>query len=272
MNNSSDRQGAIGAVIVLFFLFAVTESPFFLFLMMIAIFAYAARNNERNRQLDYSDDRSTRRYRDREQRSDYRAPPEDSAQSPTADRVHTHALDAVRAAGLSPDTTAVLPVDIGLLSFSGIKDPVIHRTWPVDNDVDYLQPYLQLRVPVAARGRVKFEILDSAGQRIYAHEDVYQLRRGRNLIMPSTRLPVHDEQQAEGRWELRVSADGMTIARHQFEWRAADEPSAPPVTSEDGEISSEMRALLVDSRLQRMSLDDLLAHQEEDQAGRGSSR
>lgn len=181
------------------------------------------------------------------------------------DEIHRHALDAVRRANRNPDSITVLPVDLGLLTFKGDADPVIHRAWPVDDDCDYVQPFVQLRVPVAATGRVKFEILDSTGQPVFVHEDHYQLRRGRNLLVPAMRLPVHDEQEMDGRWTLRISADGMLLADHTFSWRNSEEDTVRPPLGEDGELSSEMRAVLQASRLQNLSLDDLLAGQEDDE-------
>jgi len=179
------------------------------------------------------------------------------------EQVHKHALQAVRRAGLNPDSIQVLPVDLGLLKFQGDDNPVIHRSMPVPADSDYIQPFVQLRVPVSAAGRIKFEVFDDAGQKIFAHEDKYQLERGRNLIIPATRLPIHDEQNMDGRWSVKISADGTLLAEHTFNWtEEASEEIRPPV-SDDGEISNEMRAMLADSRLQDLSLDALLAHQDE---------
>jgi hypothetical protein len=185
---------------------------------------------------------------------------------PDAERIYQHALESVRRAGLNPDDVQVLPVDMGLLAFHGDDEPVIHRNWPVEDDCDYIQPFVQLRVPVAAAGRVRFEIFDNTGQPVFVNENDYQLRRGRNLIIPSTRLPVHDQQDMHGRWEVRITADNVLLARHSFEWESPDDVGFRRHVGEDGEISSELRALLAESRLQEMSLDDLLAHQEEDDA------
>lgn len=210
--------------------------------------------------------------RDRPRDDDYAADPVilRKHRPVNVEQIHEHALDAVRRAGGNPDILPVLPVDMGLLSFHGDDDPVIHRTWPVDDDADYVQPFVQLRLPVAASGRIMFEILDDLGKRVYIHEDQYHLVRGRNLIMPSTRLPVHDEQHLEGRWDLRVLTDGVLLASHAFTWAATENPDFRRHIGEDGEISSEMRAILHDSRLQRLSLDELLLdqHEEQDQTGR----
>jgi hypothetical protein len=182
------------------------------------------------------------------------------------ERVHAHALTAVRRAGMNPDQLAVLPVDIGVIAIQEDKEPVIHRTWPVADDYDYLQPFVQVRVPQMAVGRVKFEFTDFYGQTVFVHEDRYQLERGRNLVIPSHRLPLHDMRDLEGRWSVRVYADGRLLAQHDFNWESTDAPDYDRHIGEDGEINSELRALLAESRLGRMSIDELLEEQDSDDA------
>lgn len=184
---------------------------------------------------------------------------------PGMEQVYRHAIKAVERAGLSPAETQVLPVDIGLMVFSGDQDPAIYRSQPIPDDVDYVQPFVQLRLPRRAVGRLRFEILDSDRQVIFIHEDRHQLERGRNLISPAARLPIHDAQAMLGSWELRVSADGMLLAVHRFDWAESTNKVIRRQLSADGEISSEMRAMLSDNRLQGMSLDELLDAQEPEQ-------
>ncbi len=180
-----------------------------------------------------------------------------------AERVQAHAIAAVRQAGLNPNTLPVLPVDIGLISFHGDTDPVVHRNWPLDDDCDYIQPFVELRVPQAATGRVRFEIVDRRGEVLFVHEENYELKRGRNFVMPAARLPIHDERALDGDWSLRVSADGVRLADHQFEWTTSSSGIDRHI-GEDGEINSELRAVLAQSRLQPMSLDDLLGDEADD--------
>jgi hypothetical protein len=180
------------------------------------------------------------------------------------DQVYPHALKAARAAGLNPDTVPVLPVDLGVMAYHGNTPPVIHRTVPVEDDCDYIQPFIQLRVPRVATGQIRFEIVDKNGKVVFIHEDSYQLKRGRNLIVPSARLPIHDEQEIDGAWELQVSGDNMMLAKYRFDWLDMKRSDAHRFVGEDGEINSEMRAVLAESRLQRMSLDELLIPQDDD--------
>lgn len=196
---------------------------------------------------------------------------QDTEAQPRADQVYAHALDAVRDAGLDPTTTNVLPVDIGVMTFSADQDPIIYRTKPVLDNVDYIQPFVQLRLPTQAVGRIRFEVLDSDGQTLFIHEEYHHLQRGRNLVTPAARLPIHDAHNMNGDWQLRVSADGVLLAVHPFGWQESTTKAIRRHLREDGELSNEVRAMLADSRLQKMSLDELLADQQTEEAQRRES-
>lgn len=179
---------------------------------------------------------------------------------------YTHALTAARNAGLNPENSPVTPVDIGMMVLGDDGDAVIHRTTGIGDDVDYVQPFVQIRVPQKAYGRVKFEIVDSDGEFLFIHEDFHNLQMGLNLITPAARLPIHDAHHTRGTWKLRIHADSVLIAEHQFEWQEKPESTIRHQLSTDGEISNELRTMMSDNRLERLSLDDLLADQEENQA------
>lgn len=182
-----------------------------------------------------------------------------------AEKVYGHALRAVERAGLNPDEVRVLPVDIGIMVFKGDQEPSVYRAQPVPDDADYIQPFVQLRLPTRASGRIKFEVIDSDGQRLFVHEDIHQLDRGRNLISPSARLPVHDAQAMHNDWQLRISADGVPLATHAFTWEESQSKRVRRHITEDGEISNELRAALAENRLGKMSLDELLDFQNPDE-------
>jgi hypothetical protein len=181
---------------------------------------------------------------------------------PRADQVYAHALDAVRQAGLDPTETHVLPIDIGVMAFSADHEPTIYRTRPVLDNIDYLQPFVQLRLPTRARGRIRFELVDSDGQILFVHEEDHEFERGRNLVTPAARLPIHDAHAMQGDWQLRVTADNVLIAEHRFAWQESASKTIRRHLTEDGELSGEIRAMMAENRLQRMSLDDLLEQQE----------
>lgn len=186
-------------------------------------------------------------------------------QPPSAEqRVYRHALEAVSRAGLDPDDVQVLAVDIGVLTTKDGSEPQIYRTWSLPDDIDYIQPFVQLRVPMEATGNISFEILDAAGNTVYRHDDSFKLERGRNFLTPTTRLPLHDQMELDGMWGLRVIADGVTIAEHKFEYAEATGANIRRHIGEDGEINTEMRAVMTESRIPKMSLDDLLAYQDDE--------
>jgi hypothetical protein len=202
---------------------------------------------------------------------DFSDVPAKTRQSGT-EKVYAHALKAVERAGLNPDEVRVLPVDVGVMAFKGDSPPVVYRTQPVDDDVDYIQPFVQLRLPTKAIGRIKFEILDSDGQAIFIREENHQLERGRNLLTPSARLPIHDAQAMQRGWKLRISADGMPLATHTFEWQESDTKRVRRHITEDGEISNELRTAMAESRLQKLSLDELLGYQDGDEEAQSQQK
>ncbi|MFN8530281.1 MAG: hypothetical protein U0670_16905 [Anaerolineae bacterium] len=196
-----------------------------------------------------------------------RAPrPAEAAAS--SDGIYRHALTAARRAGIDPDQTYVLPTDIGVMVFEDDQPPVIQRTTSLDDRADYIQPFIQLRLPTDAAGRVKFELVDDQGQRRFVYEDSYRLSSGVNLLSPSARLRVKDVQDRTAAWQLRVYAEGTLIAEHEIRWEIGTTGVVRRHLMEDGELSTElnteMRAMIAQKRLESVSLDDLMAFQEED--------
>jgi hypothetical protein len=90
-------------------------------------------------------------------------------------------------------------------------------------------------------------------------------------VTPAARLPIHDAHNMNGDWQLRVSADGVLLAVHPFGWQESTTKAIRRHLREDGELSNEVRAMLADSRLQKMSLDELLADQQTEEAQRRES-
>ena len=206
-------------------------------------------NRERTQPWQWSDDESE---------------PHLVTDAPSGTQIYAHALEAVQRAGLDPAETPVLPVDLGVMAFTSDRPPSLHRTRPILDNIDYLQPFAQLRLTTRAAGKIRFEIVDSDGQILFVHEEFHDLKPGMNLISPPARLPIHDAQAMHGDWSLRVSADGITLAEHPFAWTESTEKVIRRHVQMDGELSGEMRQMLEDNRLEHMSLDDLLADQEED--------
>lgn len=186
-----------------------------------------------------------------------------------SDPVYRHALEAVQRAGHNPDDVQVLTVDIGVMAFNASGEPTVFRTWSLPDDVDYIQPFVQLRLPSKAVGRIKFEVIDATGKVVFAREDEHNLERGRNFVSPAARLPIHDETITSGQWGMRISADGVLLAEHHFEFSEAADQAIRRHIGEDGEINTELRAVMAESRLPKMSLDELLTYADDEEAQQG---
>lgn len=176
-----------------------------------------------------------------------------------------HAAEAVRAAGHPLDGLALLPVDIGLMAYSGSQRPVLHREAPVPDTVDFVQPFVELQLSRPAAGTLRFEILDSTGEVVYRREERRQLPAGRTPVIPATRMPVGDFLFTEGGWTLNVYAADTLLASHTFGW--GEPADATGVLREhlaqDGELSADLAMLVEEAHLQPLSLDDLLDAQDE---------
>lgn len=179
-----------------------------------------------------------------------------------ADRVYSHALQAVQSAGLDASNTPVLPVDIGVFTHKEGEKPQLYRTRGIPKDVDYIQPFVQLRLPQRAKGHITFELLDDFGETVFLRTEEHDLKRGRNLVVPSRRLPVHDALDM-GDWTLKVSADDTLLAVHPFDWHEPTDNVVSEYIRNDGEISNELRAAMAESHLEDMSLDELLSYQDD---------
>lgn len=242
--------------------------PVLLFLAVFGFFLLARQFNMTNRSAmlredrDFSEGRIARRRTRRLERDDDLAPPT-PVSMPREGHIYDHALDAARAAGMDVQNARVYPVDIGVMAFRDEDDPIIYRTSEIPDDMDYIQPYVQLRLPMRVRGTIRFEIRDGNGERVFLHQIERDLARGDNLITPAARLPVHDALGFDGRWELLITANDVPVAHHTLTWRETGSRLMRQHIQEDGEMSSELKALVEDSRLGRLSLDELLADQEE---------
>lgn len=180
-------------------------------------------------------------------------------------QIHDHALDAARRAGIDVANARVYPVDVGVMAFTADYDPSIYRDAEIPDNVDYIQPYVQLHLPMRVSGNIRFEIRDSSGATLFVHEIQRNLARGDNLITPAARLPIHDALEFTGEWELIVSANGVPVAHHQLLWRETGSRLIRQHIQADGEISNSLKALVENNRLGRLSLDELLEEQNEEE-------
>lgn len=263
-----DRRFAeiVGGIALLVLAAAVGEAGFSWLPAIAGIYLLGRQFSQTNNSLGGS-----RRERRSEFYSDDLREPRIVTDAPTGTQIYAHALEAVRAAGIDASETPVLPVDVGVLAYKDDQPPALYRTRPVLDDADSIQPFVQLRLATRATGKIRFEVTDADGQTVFVHEDFHNLQAGLNLISPSARLRLHPGHAMHRRWQMRVSADGILIAQHAFEWAENPDKVIRRHVQVDGELSPEIRKLLEDSPAERVSLDDLLAEQtdeQQQQAGR----
>lgn len=183
----------------------------------------------------------------------------------TPSGIYPHALTALQQAGNQAHNLAVLPLDLGIIATCDNQPPTVYRSSAIPNDVDYIRPYVEFHVPMTASGTVTFEIYNTHGDLMYVHHQLQAFHAGKNLVVSNTHLPVHDALNLdEGAWWLRIKGDAIILADHRITW--VDSPSrlVQEHIAEDGEISAELRAALAENKLGTMSLDELLAFQDDD--------
>lgn len=273
MNDNNEGMRALWFIVAFLLALAVFSnlSTFFLLMMLVLAGMWVLRNvnvNELRQNMDVFTNSAAQRSHIEDDIFDE----EDEEEEPVVQRepVYRHALTAVENAGLNPDTVKVLAVDLGVIAFRDDGSATVYRTWTVPEDARSIQPFVTLRLPTAATGRIRFEILDAAGQSVFVSETDHRLEAGRNFINPPARLSLRNHPELEGRWQLRISADDVLLAVHRFEFA---EPAAAKIRQnlgEDGEIRTDSRLLLNDTPTPRMSLDDLLAYQDEEEKARRS--
>lgn len=199
----------------------------------------------------------------------YRPPAAPQRRKTAIDEAYDHAIKAAYDAGFDLDEDGVIPMDIGVLAYRANSDePIIVREGEIPDDITHLQPFIDLRVPENLDGSVSFEILDASGNVVYTRRVQRSYKRGRNLILPPTRMRVDGDMELMDGWHLRVWSGEVMIADHTIDWMDAYTYNEKPLAAhigEDGELSVELRNALDDIAQQGVSLDDLLADQDDDQ-------
>ncbi len=170
---------------------------------------------------------------------------------------------AMQRAGYQGGEAYVGVTDIGLLAYRSNDEPKLLRYGEVMADTTFLRPFIELWLPYVARGLVRFELTDGQGRLRYADESHYELEQGTNTLLPGTWLPLQDRAPDSGQWKLRVMAGNTLLAVHTFGWQAVGGGEIQRYAASDGEISPSLQQALRAHSQQPVSLDDLLAGQEE---------
>jgi hypothetical protein len=160
------------------------------------------------------------------------------------------------------DSSYLQVSDVGLLAYRHMDEPKV-RYGDIMMDTRYLRPFAEVWLPYDASGSLRFEIIDSQGRRRYADEARYQLKRGKNTLLPRTWLPLEGKAIAPGDWMMRVLAEDTLLADHVFSWQAVGGGTIQQYIQGDGEISPVLQAMLRSKSVEAVSLSELLDTQDE---------
>jgi len=177
-------------------------------------------------------------------------------------QMHRLAVQAVQRAGLDPRNLAVTPVELGVLVYGEEDVPTLYRESKLPPDAGYVRPFVVLRSPRRARGKIRFELVDGQGTRRFIDETPWELKEGETFVYPSTWLPTHKIEDFDGDWKLRVFAAGTLLAVHELTWRDPGGGEFRRYLNGDGEISDDLVQELRQVHMDRLSLDDLLEDQD----------
>jgi hypothetical protein len=182
-------------------------------------------------------------------------------------KVSSHAVEAQNAAQ-GRDTFELQLADIGVIAFKADEKPALYRTTDIPDDIDFIQPFVQLRLFSnlldSATAQIRFEFIDSDEQVLFAMKSKHNLKNGLNLITPPARLPIHDALAMDGAWQLRITVGERLLAVHRFYWGEPIMTETGGTLESDGEISDELRSLLAANQLEPLSLDELLGDSTDD--------
>jgi hypothetical protein len=178
---------------------------------------------------------------------------------------HQAASTAMKRAGHTPKSSQPYLDDIGLLVYDGDESPEIARLNDIHTDSTHVRPFVVVNIPPVRSGGVhgilRFNLIDGSNNLRFTSRAQYALQTGPNFITPSTWLPLHD-QPLNDMWTLEVTIGQMLLGVHQFGWLPIGGQRRAQFDG-DGEIDLTTRRWLDLQGNERVSLDDLLADQQQ---------
>lgn len=153
--------------------------------------------------------------------------------------------------------------DIGLLAYRDRNTSKIVRNTPVVTDTCYLRPFAEISARQRMNVQVTLALLDSSGQPVFIDKNIYLLHPKPTHVVTKTWLPLENLVHSGGSWSLVVEVNDIPLAIHRFGWVGLANNDIVEQLSNDGELSAELRQAVKTGHFRRMSLDELLADQEE---------
>lgn len=172
---------------------------------------------------------------------------------------------AMKRAGHAPKPSQPRLEDIGLLVYDGDESPQIVRLNDIRTDSTHVRPFVVVNIPHVRNGSVhgilRFNLIDEYKNLRYTSRAQYALQTGQNFITPSTWLPLQDEELGN-MWSLEVTIGQLLLGVHQFGWLHIGGQLRAQFDG-DGEIDLTTHRWLDLQSQERVSLDDLLADQQQ---------
>jgi|SRR5579871_426196 len=186
---------------------------------------------------------------------------------PRSDRqqIRRNAAEAQRRAGYDPDSPQVIIDDIGLLAYEGDAQPKIYRAMDIPTTASHIRPFIVLDLSRVLpelsdeKHTVRFNLFDDSGNLRFTARARFTSQD--HFITPKTYMPL-DDQHPDGRWSLHVMAGDQPLAIHEFGWLQMGGAVRAQYTG-DGEISMEKRRSRLEGEEVPVSLDELLADQDQ---------
>jgi hypothetical protein len=169
---------------------------------------------------------------------------------------------AMHRARLDPKRSPVILTDMGLISYRSPESPKIIRFSGVPTDTRWLRPFLEVTARQKMDVQVQIAILNREGETLFTEHQRIQLR-GSQRIVAQHWLPLENLYTSSGRWSVPIYVNGTLFAIHQFEWVRVGGDDILDQLRTDGEINEYLQQAVRRGKFRKMSLDELLADQED---------
>ena len=171
--------------------------------------------------------------------------------------------DAMRRARYDPRSSGFTLTDIGLLSYRAPENPRITRTTPVVTDTRWLRPFAEIESNLLRGVNITLRIIDGKGNILFEDNQSGSFSP-RTRFVSENWLPLENVYSSRrGRWSVVVYIDGQLIGIHQFEWAHIGGDDILDQLHTDGEITPELQDAVKNGKFRKMSLEELLADQED---------
>jgi hypothetical protein len=170
---------------------------------------------------------------------------------------------AMRRARVDSATSSLVLSDVGLIAYRVPESPRITRFSPIATDNRWLRPFVEFTARQKMDVLLQISLVDRGGNVLFTEQQRVKVR-GKQRIVAQHWLPLEDLYAAVGRWSMPIYLNSELFAIHQFEW--VDINSEDEILNQlrtDGEINDDLQHAVKRGKFRKMSLEELLADQED---------